>query len=119
VSGWGSGNKEWSLNLPEGEESECLAAGDNFVAVATSRRNLRIFMIGGTQREILALPGPVVAMNGLGNHLVIAYHAGIGKKIVYLVNIIKKLYNLKNYIYVFKSVKYSFFLRQVQQVIKI
>lgn len=38
-------------------------------------------MIGGTQREILALPGPVVAMNGLGNHLVIAYHAGIGKKI--------------------------------------
>ncbi|KYM96439.1 WD repeat and HMG-box DNA-binding protein 1 [Cyphomyrmex costatus] len=75
---WGSGNKEWSLDLPEGEESECLAVGDNFVAVATSRRNLRIFMIGGTQREILALPGPVVVMNGLGNHLVIAYHAGVG-----------------------------------------
>ncbi|XP_071642540.1 WD repeat and HMG-box DNA-binding protein 1-like [Temnothorax longispinosus] len=78
LQGWGSGNKEWILDLPEGEESDCLAAGDNFVAVATSRRNLRIFMIGGTQREILALPGPVVAMNGLGNHLVIAYHAGIG-----------------------------------------
>lgn len=42
-------------------------------------------MIGGTQREILALPGPVVAMNSLGNHLVIAYHAGIGKKIFYLI----------------------------------
>ncbi|KAL0104850.1 hypothetical protein PUN28_016473 [Cardiocondyla obscurior] len=78
LQGWGSGNKEWFLDLPEEEESECLAAGDNFVAVATSRRNLRIFMIGGTQREILALPGPVIAMNGLGNHLVIAYHAGIG-----------------------------------------
>ncbi|XP_020290374.1 WD repeat and HMG-box DNA-binding protein 1 [Pseudomyrmex gracilis] len=78
LQGWGSGNKEWSVDLPEGEESECLAVGDNFVAVATSRRNLRLFMIGGTQREILALPGPVVAMNGLGNHLVIAYHAGIG-----------------------------------------
>lgn len=47
-------------------------------------------MIGGTQREILALPGPVVSMNGLGNHLVIAYHAGIGKKIC-LVNIMKSL----------------------------
>jgi len=79
ILGWGSGNKEWSLDLPEGEESECLAAGDNFVAVATSRRNLRIFMIGGTQREILALPGPVVTMNGLGNRLLVAYHAGIGK----------------------------------------
>ncbi|CAL1674927.1 unnamed protein product [Lasius platythorax] len=78
LQGWGSGNKEWSLDLPEGEESECLAAGDNFVAVATSRRNLRIFMIGGTQREILALPGPVVAMNGLGNRLLVAYHAGSG-----------------------------------------
>ncbi|XP_070155887.1 WD repeat and HMG-box DNA-binding protein 1 isoform X2 [Polyergus mexicanus] len=78
LQGWGSGNKEWSLDLPEGEESECLAAGDNFVAIATSRRNLRIFMIGGTQREILALPGPVVAMNGLGNRLLVAYHAGIG-----------------------------------------
>ncbi|XP_011171190.1 WD repeat and HMG-box DNA-binding protein 1 [Solenopsis invicta] len=78
LQGWGSGNKEWILDLPEGEESECLAAGDNFIAVATSRRNLRLFMIGGTQREILALPGPIVTMNGLGNHLVIAYHAGIG-----------------------------------------
>jgi len=68
------------LDLPEGEESECLTVGDNFIAVATSKRNLRIFMIGGTQREILAVPGPVVAMNGLGNHLLIAYHAGIGKK---------------------------------------
>ena len=63
-----------------------MAAGDNFVAVATSRRNLRIFMIGGTQREILALPGPIVTMNGLGNHLVIACHAGIGEKFFYLVN---------------------------------
>ncbi|TGZ50979.1 WD repeat and HMG-box DNA-binding protein 1 [Temnothorax longispinosus] len=84
LQGWGSGNKEWILDLPEGEESDCLAAGDNFVAVATSRRNLRIFMIGGTQREILALPGPVVAMNGLGNHLVIAYHAGIASDLMWL-----------------------------------
>ncbi|XP_011639181.1 WD repeat and HMG-box DNA-binding protein 1 isoform X2 [Pogonomyrmex barbatus] len=84
LQGWGSGNKEWSLDLPEGEETECLAVGDNFIAVATSKRNLRIFMIGGTQREILALPGPVIAMNGLGNHLVIAYHAGIASDLMWL-----------------------------------
>ena len=35
-------------------------------------------MIGGTQREIIALPGPPVAMNAYGNHLVVAYHTGIG-----------------------------------------
>lgn len=76
--GWGSGNKEWSLDLPEGEEGQSIAAGDNFVALSTSRRNLRIFTVGGTQREIVALPGPVVAMNGLRNALIVAYHNGIG-----------------------------------------
>lgn len=44
-------------------------------------------MIGGIQREILALPGPVVAMNALKNHLLVAYHAGIGKR--YSTNIIR------------------------------
>ena len=78
LQGWGSGNKEWSLDLPEGEEGQSIAAGDNFVALSTSRRNLRIFTVGGTQREIVALPGPVVAMNGLGNALIVAYHNGIG-----------------------------------------
>lgn len=78
LHGWGSSNKEWSIDLPEDEESVCVAAGNNFVALATSRRNLRLFMISGIQREVLALPGPVVAMNALGNHLVVAYHTGVG-----------------------------------------
>ncbi|KAI4502565.1 hypothetical protein M0802_002477 [Mischocyttarus mexicanus] len=78
LQGWGSGNKEWSIDLPEGEDGQCIAAGDSFVAIATSRRYLRIFMIGGTQREIIALPGPVVAMNAYKNHLVVAYHDGLG-----------------------------------------
>lgn len=76
--GWGSGNKEWSIDLPEGEEAQCVAVGTTFVAVATDRRNLRIFMIGGTQREIIAIPGPVVAMNGFNNHLLVTYHSGVG-----------------------------------------
>ncbi|XP_076237790.1 WD repeat and HMG-box DNA-binding protein 1 [Calliopsis andreniformis] len=78
LQGWGSGNKEWSSDLPEDEEGQCIAAGDNFVALSTSRKNLRIFTVGGTQREIIALPGPVVTMNGLKNALVVAYHNGIG-----------------------------------------
>ncbi|KAK2582311.1 hypothetical protein KPH14_004650 [Odynerus spinipes] len=78
LQGWGSGNKEWSIDLPEGEDGQCVAAGDNFIAVATSRRYLRIFMIGGTQREVIALPGPVVSMNAMRNHLVVAYHDGLG-----------------------------------------
>ncbi|XP_066591186.1 WD repeat and HMG-box DNA-binding protein 1 isoform X2 [Prorops nasuta] len=78
LQGWGSGNKEWTLDFPENEEALCVAAGNNFVAVATSKRNLRIYMIGGTQREILALPGPVVSMNAFESSLLIAYHYSIG-----------------------------------------
>lgn len=35
-------------------------------------------MVGGIQREVIALPGSPVAMNGYGSHLVVAYHAGVG-----------------------------------------
>ncbi|XP_015609721.1 WD repeat and HMG-box DNA-binding protein 1 [Cephus cinctus] len=80
LQGWGSGNKEWSLDLPEGEQALCLAAGDNFIAVATTTRHIRLYMIGGTQREIIALPGPPVAMNAYQNYLVVAYHTGLGVK---------------------------------------
>lgn len=82
------------------------------MAIATSRRNLRIFMIGGTQREILALPGPVVAMNGLGNRLLVAYHAGIGKKLLFSCHDEKLIANCK---YLFScSAK-----KKVRQVIRI
>jgi chromosome transmission fidelity protein 4 len=67
------------MNLPDFEEALAVAAGNNFVAVATSARTLRIFMVGGTQREVIALPGPVVAMNGYGNNLAVTYHSSIGK----------------------------------------
>lgn len=66
------------MDLPENEEVKAVAVGNNFVAVATSARNLRIFMPGGSQREVVSLPGPVVAMNGYGNNLAVTYHTIIG-----------------------------------------
>ncbi|KAJ8681513.1 hypothetical protein QAD02_017305 [Eretmocerus hayati] len=78
LQGWGTGNKEWIVDLPDGEEAEAVAAGDCFVAVATSARIVRLFLPGGTQREVVAVPGPVVAMNGHRNNLAIAYHSSIG-----------------------------------------
>ena len=35
-------DSEWQVELPAGEEAEALAAGERFVAVATSQRTLRI-----------------------------------------------------------------------------
>ncbi|XP_011312326.1 WD repeat and HMG-box DNA-binding protein 1 isoform X2 [Fopius arisanus] len=75
---WDTGNKEWNIDLPANEESRAVAAGSNFVALATSKRYLRFFMITGVQREVVAIPGSIVAMNALANHLVVAYHSGVG-----------------------------------------
>ena len=35
-------DSEWQVELPVGEEAEVLAAGERFVAVATSHRTLRV-----------------------------------------------------------------------------
>jgi len=47
------------------------------VAAATDRRNLRIFTVGGFQREVLSLPGPVVAIAGQGSNLAVAVHLAL------------------------------------------
>lgn len=57
-------NREWSLDMPEKEEIMAICCGIGWVAAATDRRNLRIYSTGGLQKEILSLPGPVVALSG-------------------------------------------------------
>lgn len=52
-----------------------LGATDKLVAVATDARYLRIFSVMGTQREMLCLPGPAVAIAGRGDMLCVVYHS--------------------------------------------
>lgn len=69
-----SGGKEWSTTMPECEEIQAIAAGETFVAVATDAGFIRLFTLMGTQREIVLVPGPVVALAASGDKLVVAYH---------------------------------------------
>lgn len=70
-----AGNKEWSTTMPECEEIQGIAAGDNFVAVATDAGIIRFFTSMGTQREVIAIPGPVVALSASENKLAVVYYA--------------------------------------------
>ncbi len=72
------GHKEWSTTLPVGEDALALAVGDSWVAVATSRRLLRLFTTSGLQRGIISLPGPIVCLAGHTSKLMMAYHTSIG-----------------------------------------
>ncbi|XP_041791961.1 WD repeat and HMG-box DNA-binding protein 1 [Chelmon rostratus] len=76
-SSWDT-NKEWMVDLPKGEDVRALCLGQSWAAVATSTLMLRLFSIGGVQREIFSLPGPVVCMVGHGEQLLIVYHRAAG-----------------------------------------
>ena len=77
------GQKEWSTTLPAGEDALALAVGDSWVAVATSRRLLRLFTTSGLQKSPISLPGPVVCLAGHLSKLLIAYHTSMGIKSFY------------------------------------
>ncbi len=71
-----SGGREWSVELPAGEDVMTLCAGKGWVAAVTDMRQLRVFTASGMQLKVLSLPGPVVAMAGHGDKLVVAVHNG-------------------------------------------
>ncbi|XP_038612733.1 WD repeat and HMG-box DNA-binding protein 1 [Tachyglossus aculeatus] len=76
-SSWDS-SKEWTVDMPKDEEIQAICLGQGWLASATSASLVRIFSIGGVQKEIFSLPGPVVSMAGHGEQLLIVYHRGTG-----------------------------------------
>ncbi|KAF6721013.1 WD repeat and HMG-box DNA-binding protein 1 [Oryzias melastigma] len=74
-SSWDT-NKEWMVDMPKGEDVKALCLGQGWAAVATSALMVRLFSIGGIQREVFSLPGPAVCMAGHGEQLLIVYHRG-------------------------------------------
>lgn len=73
LSGSG-GSREWSMGMPDCEEILCVAASEKLVAVATDARYLRLFSSMGTQREVISIPGPVVALSAHADRILVAYH---------------------------------------------
>lgn len=73
--GGAGGSREWSMPMPNCEEILCVAASDKLVAVGTDARFLRVFSAMGTQREILSLSGPVIALAAHGDRILAAYHS--------------------------------------------
>ncbi|NXC50882.1 WDHD1 protein, partial [Penelope pileata] len=76
-SSWDA-NKEWTVDMPKDEDIEAICLGQGWAACATSALLVRLFTVGGVQKEIFSLPGPVVSMAGHGEQLMIIYHRGTG-----------------------------------------
>ncbi|OWZ13421.1 hypothetical protein PHMEG_00013253 [Phytophthora megakarya] len=75
---WAS-NSSWHKTLPEGEDAECVAAGREFCAVATSLQTLRIYTASGIDYALLRLPGRVVTMTAKESLLAVVYQGLYGQ----------------------------------------
>jgi chromosome transmission fidelity protein 4 len=62
------------MEMPKGEEIQCLALGEGWAAIATDKRNVRIFSIGGIQKHLFSTAGPIVTIAANGSQLAIVYH---------------------------------------------
>lgn len=62
--------------MPKDEDIEAVCLGQGWAACATSALLVRVFTVGGVQKEVFSLPGPVVSMAGHGEQLIVIYHRG-------------------------------------------
>lgn len=73
-------SKDWTIPMPSKENIVCIAVGLGWIAVATNKQTLRLFTVGGLQKEVISVPGRVVTIGGHGDRLVVVYHFGPSKK---------------------------------------
>jgi chromosome transmission fidelity protein 4 len=57
---------------------QAICLGEGWVAVGTDKRMVRLFTVGGVQRETISVPGPIVTLAAHSNQLLIIYHSGMG-----------------------------------------
>ncbi|KAL1117946.1 hypothetical protein AAG570_004259 [Ranatra chinensis] len=72
------GQKEWDCRLEEWDAAVGVAAGANWVALATSSSVVRIYSADGTQRDVVSVPGPLVTLAASDDRLAIVFHTGQG-----------------------------------------
>ena len=54
-------SREWTSQMPAGENIECVAiGGSDFVAVATDRQLVRVYTLSGVQLRLIAVPGELI-----------------------------------------------------------
>ena len=63
---------------------QSIALGDGWCAAATNRQQVRVFTLGGVQRDLFSVPGPVVCVAAHTHQLLVVYHKSMGRsKIIF------------------------------------
>lgn len=75
---WDSNMREWTLTTENNEKIELVSLGEDFLAVATSQRLIRLMSLSGIQQRIVRLQGPIVSMSAYQSQLWIIHHSTQG-----------------------------------------
>jgi chromosome transmission fidelity protein 4 len=72
-----STDDQWQVSMPDGEEIEVVAVGGRdraFVAVATSKRYMRLYSNNGVPQMMFSLTGPIVSLAARDEQLMVVFH---------------------------------------------
>ncbi|CAF1387099.1 unnamed protein product [Adineta steineri] len=67
--------REWTMNIENNDKVELVSLGEDFLAVATSQRFVRVMNLSGTQQQSICLQGPIVSMSIYQNQFWIIHHS--------------------------------------------
>lgn len=75
---WDSNMREWTINTENNEKIEMISLAEDYIAIGTSNRLIRLMTLSGIQQRIIRLQGPIVSMSAYQNQFWIIHHSTQG-----------------------------------------
>jgi chromosome transmission fidelity protein 4 len=75
---WDSNMREWTINTENNDKIEMISLADDFIAIGTSQRLIRLMSLSGIQQRIIRLQGPIISISAYQNQLWIIHHSTQG-----------------------------------------
>lgn len=76
ISSWDSESKRWTTKLPPKESALDVLVSRELICVVTTKRNLRVFTLTGTQRHVISHPSPILTCACFGSQIAICSISG-------------------------------------------
>ena len=75
---WDSNMREWTMNVENNEKIEMISLTEDFIAMGTSQRLIRLISLAGIQQRIIRLQAPILSMSAHQNQLWIIHYSTQG-----------------------------------------
>ena len=80
---WDSNMRQWTMNAENNEKMEVVCLCEDFIAMGTSHRLIRLMSLSGIQQRIIRLQGPIISLCSYRNQLWIIHHSTQGQQFLF------------------------------------